>query len=135
MKKLISIFALVGCLLAFNINIANAQGDSTNGNDQSAMTTTQTDSGSAMQQDTNKAASTSASSDNGEQKSEEGKGFQNVLKQKFIEGNPYWMTPVLICLIIGLALCIERIITLNLSSTNTRKLIARVNELLKKGDV
>lgn len=62
-------------------------------------------------------------------------GLHNVLKEKFIEGDPTWMTPVLICLIIGLALCIERIITLSLSTTNTRKLLERVDASLAKGNV
>src|SRR5690606_13204417 len=42
------------------------------------------------------------------------KTFHQVVKEKFIEGSWEWMTPVLLCLIIGLAIAIERIITLNL---------------------
>lgn len=70
-----------------------------------------------------------------EAEEEDSGGLHNVLKEKFIEGGPTWMTPVLICLIIGLALCIERIITLSLSSTNTDKLLAGVNNALKNGDL
>ena len=61
-------------------------------------------------------------------------GFQ-VLKEKFIEGNWQFMSTVLICLILGLAFCIERIITLNIATTNTDKLLSRIDENLKKGDV
>jgi biopolymer transport protein ExbB len=44
------------------------------------------------------------------------------------------MAPILLCLIIGLGLCIERIIYLNLSSTNTVKLLNKVeSELESKG--
>ena len=40
------------------------------------------------------------------------------LKQKYIEGDVLWMTPVLICLIIGMALSIERVVYLNLATIN-----------------
>ena len=46
---------------------------------------------------------------------EEAGGFQ-VLKEKFIEGGYEFMSLVLIALILGLAFCIERIITLNIAS-------------------
>lgn len=61
-------------------------------------------------------------------------GFQ-VLKEKFIEGDWKFMSLVLICLILGLAFCIERIITLNLATTNTDKLLAGVDERLASNDV
>ena len=61
-------------------------------------------------------------------------GFQ-MLKEKFIEGSCGFMSTVLICLILGLAFCIERIITLNIASTNTDKLLARIDERLADGDV
>lgn len=61
-------------------------------------------------------------------------GFQ-VLKEKFIEGGWEWMTPILFVLIVGLAFCIERIITLNIATTNTDKLLARIDEKLKTGDI
>jgi len=65
---------------------------------------------------------------------EEASGVQ-MLKEKFIQGGWGFMLPILICLIIGLAVCIERIITLNLASVNTDKLLARIDERLKSGDV
>ena len=61
-------------------------------------------------------------------------GFQ-VLKEKFIEGDWRFMSFVLICLILGLAFCIERIITLNIATTNTDKLLNRIDERLAEGDV
>ncbi len=61
-------------------------------------------------------------------------GFQ-VLKEKFIEGDWKFMSLVLICLILGLAFCIERIITLNIATTNTDKLLNRIDERLAEGDV
>ncbi len=66
---------------------------------------------------------------------EESKGFHQVVKDKFIEGDWRFMTPVLLCLIIGLAVAIERIVTLNLSTTNSKKLITRVETALEEGGV
>lgn len=63
------------------------------------------------------------------------KPFHQVLKDKFIEGGPGWMTPILITLILGLALVIERIIYLNLATTNTTSLLNGIEEALKAGDV
>lgn len=61
-------------------------------------------------------------------------GFQ-ALKEKFIEGGWEWMAPILFCLIIGLAFAIERILTLNIASINTEKLLTRVDERVAAGDV
>jgi biopolymer transport protein ExbB len=63
------------------------------------------------------------------------KTFHYILKEKFIEGGPGFMGIILLCLIIGLGLCIERIIYLNLSSTNTSKLLSKVEDALKQGGV
>lgn len=65
----------------------------------------------------------------------EGVPLHQAIKQKFIEGGVGWMTPVLLCLIIGLAVAIERLLYLNFSKTNTKKLIANVEEALKKGGI
>ncbi|MDG1848930.1 MAG: MotA/TolQ/ExbB proton channel family protein [Flavobacteriales bacterium] len=62
-------------------------------------------------------------------------GFHQVLKEKFIEGGAGFMGIVLIALILGLALCIERIIYLNLATTNTDKLIGDIDEALNTGGV
>lgn len=61
--------------------------------------------------------------------------FTNELVRRFNEGGPLWMTPILICLVIGLAIGIERIITLNLADTNTRKFLGRVKTALDEGGV
>ncbi len=58
-----------------------------------------------------------------------------TLKEQFIAGNYKFMSPILICLIIGLAFCIERIITLNIATTNTDKLLARIDKELAEGSV
>ena len=62
-------------------------------------------------------------------------GFTQELKKRFIEGGPGFMGIVLLCLILGLAIAIERIIFLNLSTTNTAKLTSSVEDALKNGGV
>ena len=62
-------------------------------------------------------------------------GFHQVLKEKFIEGGAGFMGIVLIALILGLALCIERIIYLNLATTNTDKLLGDIDEALNSNGV
>jgi len=62
-------------------------------------------------------------------------GFHQVLKKRFIEGGPAFMGIVLLCLILGLAIAIERIIYLNLSTTNTKKLAQGVEDALQSGGV
>ena len=61
--------------------------------------------------------------------------FTQELKKRFIEGGPGFMGIVLICLILGLAIAIERIIFLNLSTTNTAKLTSGVEDALASGGV
>lgn len=62
-------------------------------------------------------------------------GFANELVYRFNEGGPFWMTPILICLIIGLAIAFERILSLNRADVNARKLMTRVKEALDGGGV
>jgi biopolymer transport protein ExbB len=62
-------------------------------------------------------------------------GFHQELKKRFIEGGPGFMGIVLLCLILGLAIAIERIIFLNLSTTNTKKLTDDVEGALASGGV
>ena len=65
---------------------------------------------------------------------EEG-GMHKELKTKFIEGDAGFMSLVAIALVLGLAFCIERIIYLSLAEVNVKKLMAKVEEALEKGDV
>lgn len=65
----------------------------------------------------------------------EGIPMHQAIKQKFLEGGAGWMTPVLLCLIFGLAIAIERILYLNLASINTKKFMAQIEAALQKGGV
>jgi biopolymer transport protein ExbB len=114
MKKLITLFMLAGIL--FSPVITQAQ-DTTETEDV-AVTTAQ--------------PSTPVIVDDvvGEEQT-----FHQILKEKFIEGGVTFMTPILLCLILGLAVSLERIITLNLSSTNTKKLLAKVEDALETGGI
>jgi len=85
--------------------------------------------------DTTAAVSENAEATTKDEGESEENSLTNILKQKFIEGGPLFMTPILLCLIIGLALCIERIITLNLSTTNTNKLLAELDGALQNGNL
>ena len=62
-------------------------------------------------------------------------GAFQVLKQNFIDGNWVFMSFVLVTLILGLAFCIERIITLNIATTNTDKLLGNIENRLAEGDL
>jgi len=66
---------------------------------------------------------------------EESTSVSQALKLKFIEGGPLFMSFVLIALILGLALSIERIIYLNLATTNTKKLINDIELALENGGI
>jgi biopolymer transport protein ExbB len=65
----------------------------------------------------------------------EDKTFHQVLKQRSIEGGPFFMGIVLVTLILGLAIAIERIIYLNMATTNTDKLVNSVEEAMTSGGV
>jgi biopolymer transport protein ExbB len=55
------------------------------------------------------------------------------VKQTFIEGGAFFMSFILLTFIFGLAIAIERIIYLNLSTTNTEKLLQKVEEAYRSG--
>jgi biopolymer transport protein ExbB len=61
--------------------------------------------------------------------------FHQELKLRFIEGGPFFMGIVLVTLILGLAIAIERIIYLNMATTNTDKLVNNVEEAMNSGGV
>ena len=67
--------------------------------------------------------------------SEEELGFDQIIKKKFMEGGPIFMGVVLLCLILGLALAIERIIYLNMATTNSTKLLNKLEDSLQNGGV
>ncbi len=133
MKKVFSILAVAGMFLLAGKPYLMAQGEET-------QTTTenvdQADSNATAEAASEEAAAPAeaAPAPKAEKAAEE-TTFHQIIKQKFIEGGPEFMGIVLIALILGLAICIERIIYLNMASTNNDKLIAQVEEALNSGGV
>jgi biopolymer transport protein ExbB len=125
MKKLIALFAITGCLTFGMSNVATAQDKNAPANE------AEQEQVDAEDEEQAAAAETPAE----EEVVEVAKPFNQVLKDKFIEGGPGWMTPILIVLILGLALVIERTIYLNLATTNTTKLLEDVEAALSAGDI
>ena len=113
MKRLFSILAITGFML-LSVTYTNVYGSTT-------VTTVQEEVAAA------------ATADDTEQT--EQKSFTQKLKERFIQGGPAFMAPVLLCLILGLAIAIERIIYLNLSTTNSKKLIKEVEDALGNGGI
>lgn len=112
MKRLFSILA-IACIMAFGTVNANTY----------ANTTTFVNTVVSTQED-------GAADDTADDA-----GFHQELKKRFIEGGPGFMGIVLLCLILGLAIAIERIIFLNLSTSNSKKLTQNVEEALASGGV
>ena len=125
MKKVFSSLVIAAAMTFGFANFASAQDDST-----ATMTETTDD---APGDEVSKAATAGETSTDDADKKKADIGIVQKLKQKYIEGDPLWMTPVLICLIIGLALSIERIVYLNLSTINTKRFLDEVETALKNG--
>ena len=119
MKKFFAFLAVAGAL-AFTANFAFAQ-------DQAA----------APQEETVAADSTAAQAPAAEDllAGNQDVPLHQALKTKFIEGGAGFMSLVIICLILGLALSIERILYLAFSKTNTQKLLAKVEKALDEGGI
>lgn len=66
---------------------------------------------------------------------EEEPTFHEVLKKQYIDGGWGYMTAVLVVLVLGMAISIERIIYLTLSTTNTKKLVADFEKALNEGGI
>lgn len=100
----------------------------------------ETDSTSASTDSTSTAADSTAVNSLDETSSEEvalpdDPSFTQVLKKYFIDGGPFFMSFVLLALILGLALVIERIIYLALSTTNSDQLLEDVESALNSEGV
>lgn len=130
MKKVIALMSMA-CLLTFsNFNGLKAQ---------EAAEANVTEATEIVEQATDSAAATEAvvaeaMEETAPATEEKGKTFHQVLKEKYIQGGAGWMTPVLLCLIFGLALVIERVLYLNMATTNVSKLLNGIEENIKKGN-
>ncbi len=128
MKRLIAFIALA-TMLTFGVNkviIAQDVQEETTV-EQTDSTATADDSAAVMESETTETAM--------EAESDAPQSFHQILKEKFIQGGAGFMGIILVVLIIGLALVIERIIYLNLSTTNTQKLLNKVETALENEGV
>ncbi len=134
MKKIISSLAFALTLTIGFTGISNAQ-DSIDAQEE-VSTDAQEDVSTAAQDTT--PTNTNVEETSPQQTIEEEKlelTFVQTLKQKYIEGDVLWMTPVLICMIIGMALSIERVVYLNLATIDTKKFLNAVDASMKAGGV
>ena len=114
MKKFFMFLAVAG-VIAFSANIASAQ------DEQAAET--------AAVEEVTEANAADLLAGNSEIP------LNQALKTKFIEGGAGFMSLIIICLVIGLALAIERILYLSFSKINTKALIEKVEKALEEGGI
>ncbi|MCR9171830.1 MAG: MotA/TolQ/ExbB proton channel family protein [bacterium] len=133
MKKVISSLAFAAALTFGFTGAVYAQTDDVEAPDSTEMVDDST-----AEEAGNEASEAASQVTDGDDKAVEEEpelGIIATIKQKFIQGDPVWMSPVLICLILGLALSIERIVYLNLSTINTKRFLDEVETALKNGGV
>jgi biopolymer transport protein ExbB len=137
MKKALSILAIFGLVALSTANAtAQEEADTAAQTEMAAADTTQTDSAAT---DTAAAPAEEAEANTEttevEETAEAEPTFHQVLKEKFIEGGAGFMAIVLLALILGLAICIERIIYLNMATPNAKKLLNEIEDALNSGGV
>ena len=125
MKKVIALMSIIGLLTFTNLNNVMAQDAAA-----AAQTEQVADDSATVADEAVAETPVEATAD----EAEEAKSFHEVLKEKYIQGGAGWMTPVLLCLILGMALVIERIIYLNMATTNVNALLNGIEDNVKKGD-
>ncbi len=129
MKKVIALMSIVGLLTFANFNQVMAQDAATaEATEQVAAATDEATAETAVAEEAEAPAPAAAASE------DDTKSFHQMLKEKYIQGGAGWMTPVLLCLIFGMALIIERILYLNAATTNVKKLLDGVEENVKNGN-
>ena len=121
MKKLFTLFALIG-LLSFgtsNMSYASVEANDTT---PQAVSSVEENVPAAKEEAPKTAAAPKAT-------------IVQKIKQYFIDGGPEFMSMVFLVFLLGLALSIERIIYLNMSTTNNTKLLAEIEEAMGRGGV
>jgi len=117
MKKLFAFIAVLGMLYVGASNNAVAQ-------DQAKPATTNAAANQPADQEEKAAAA-----------AEEGQSVHSMIKMYFIQGGPGFMASILLCFILGLAFALERVIYLNLSTSNNKKLLVSVEDALSNGGI
>ncbi len=132
MKKVIALMSIIGLLAFTNFNNVRAQEAAAPAAEQTEQVATN-DSATATDSAAAEAIAEEPVATANEDAVEE-QSFHEVLKEKYIQGGAGWMTPVLLCLILGMALVIERIIYLNMATSNVNSLLSKIEDNVKKGN-
>ena len=127
MKKLIALLTIAGFITFGISNSVLAQ------QDENAVQTEQVATEEATEEVVAEAAEEVVTAPIAEE--EQSLTFHETIKKQFIDGGWGFMTLVLIVLVLGLAISIERIIYLTLSTTNTKKLVAEFEVALNEGGI
>ena len=127
MKKLFSLIAVFAFLLLGSSSYLNAQVDESDATEATEITEATDSNMTEMVQE-------EATSEEEAEPAAEETLHQNI-KSLFIQGGAGFMGAVLLCLILGLALVIERIIYLNFATTNTDKLLSQIEDALSSGGI
>ncbi len=135
MRRVLSLLVLAGVL---SFGTANAQGDAdsvaTEQMDASSMdNAAEGDSTAAAEESTEAPAEEEAMAV--EEVATENLTYTQIFRKYFIEGGAGFMGIVLVALILGLAIVIERILYLTFSISNNEKLLRKVEEALNSGGV
>ncbi|MDO7648507.1 MAG: MotA/TolQ/ExbB proton channel family protein, partial [Schleiferiaceae bacterium] len=136
MKKVFALLLIAGMLFSNNLMAQEAE-EAAATTEEAAAVEASADDSMATEADTTAVANVVAVDEEAapEEEAKEEASFTQVLKKQYIDGGPAFMSFVLVCLILGLALAIERIIYLTLSTTNNDKLLAEVESALNSGGV
>ncbi len=119
--------AILCCLVGIQINRSYAAADSA----ATQQTTVDSTTNTTSTEEAEASEETSAQAPVEEEKP----GFIQVIKAKIIDGGVAFMGVVLICLILGLTVAIEKVILLNLSSTNVTQLLNTFKDALQNGGI
>ena len=142
MKKVFTLIAVTGLLSFGTVNVSSAQVEAeamtmADSLVQDSIAQVETAAAEAKAKADEEAALAKAEADKNAavELTQEEPDISQTIKKYFIDGGPMFMSFVLIALILGLALCIERIIYLNLATTNTKKLLEDIEAALASGGV
>lgn len=122
------------CLLTLNVQTVFAQeAEEPAATEETAEATEET---SENEEATEEAEATSEEGEEVvEESSDEDEAGLQAIKEKFIQGGPLFMSLPLLCLILGLAIAIERIISLFYMSINTDKFVADIDDAITRGNI
>lgn len=134
MKKLFALITLISFLTIGMVNATYAQNAKKDAEKKEAKTEVTKVDTTTIPGDTTVVSADSGTTALAEENVTE-ETFNQTLKRYFIEGDARFMVWILLCLIFGLALVIERVIYLNMATTNTKKLLVKIEENVKANNI